>query len=129
MSTMSATGARALPTRAIEASLGDLKQWLPGLIQRVLEKQAKEQVAQPAGPFPIAKQRALGLELMKLLGFDFEGGRLDESAHPLTVAVELRFCGVYAGRENRHGRSFEERCGECPVAAVTSYSHCSLESA
>ncbi len=69
----------------LDRIFGDLKQWLPGLIQRVLEKQAKEQVAQPAGPFPIARQRALGLELMKLLGFDFEGGRLDESAHP--------FCG------------------------------------
>jgi carboxypeptidase Taq len=69
----------------LDRIFGDLKQWLPGLIQRALEKQAKEQVAAPTGPFPIAKQRALGLELMKVLGFDFEGGRLDESTHP--------FCG------------------------------------
>jgi carboxypeptidase Taq len=31
-------------------------------------------------------QRELGLEAMKMLGFDFNGGRLDVSAHP--------FCGV-----------------------------------
>ena len=38
-----------------------------------------------AGPFPAARQKALGERLMKALGFDFEHGRLDESAHP--------FCG------------------------------------
>ncbi len=38
-----------------------------------------------AGPFPIAGQRELGLEAMRILGFDFDGGRLDISAHP--------FCG------------------------------------
>lgn len=39
----------------------------------------------PEGPFDIARQRELGLDAMKLLGFDFNGGRLDVSAHP--------FCG------------------------------------
>jgi len=51
----------------------------------VRDKQAKERVLEPVGPFPIAKQRELGLALMELLGFDFSAGRLDESAHP--------FCG------------------------------------
>ena len=39
----------------------------------------------PAGPFPIPEQRELGLQAMRILGFDFDGGRLDISAHP--------FCG------------------------------------
>jgi carboxypeptidase Taq len=42
-------------------------------------------VCSAAGPFPTATQRELGLEAMKMLGFDFNGGRLDVSAHP--------FCG------------------------------------
>ena len=39
----------------------------------------------PEGKFSSAKQKALGLEVMKMLQFDFNHGRLDESMHP--------FCG------------------------------------
>ncbi|AUH52184.1 carboxypeptidase M32 [Chromobacterium sp. ATCC 53434] len=63
----------------------DVKSWLPGLIERVRAKQAAETVIRPQGPFPVEKQRALGLDVMRLLGFDFEAGRLDVSNHP--------FCG------------------------------------
>ena len=69
----------------LDRIFGNLKEWLPGLIVRVEEKQRAEKVIAPQGPFPVAKQRELGLALMKLLGFDFSAGRLDESAHP--------FCG------------------------------------
>ena len=74
-------------TRSAELDriFGNLKQWLPGLIVRVEEKQRGEAVVSPQGPFPIGKQRELGLGIAKLLGFDFSAGRLDESAHP--------FCG------------------------------------
>ena len=71
----------------IDRIFGDLKQWMPGLIVRVRDKQAKEAVQQPTGPFPIAKQRQMGHALMKLLGFDFEAGRLDESTHPFSGGV------------------------------------------
>ena len=63
----------------------DVKTWLPGLITQVRAKQAGETVIRPQGPFPVERQRELGLEAMRLLGFDFDGGRLDVSAHP--------FCG------------------------------------
>ena len=69
----------------IDALFADVKSWLPDLVQRVLAKQASEPVPSPVGPFPIERQRALGIALMGLLGFDFEAGRLDVSAHP--------FCG------------------------------------
>jgi len=70
---------------AIDALFDDVKTWLPALVQQVLAKQASERVLAPVGPFPIEHQRALGIDLMGLLGFDFEAGRLDVSAHP--------FCG------------------------------------
>jgi len=63
----------------------DLKSWLPSLLEKVVEKQAQTPLIEPQGPFPIADQRELGLEAMRVLGFDFDGGRLDISAHP--------FCG------------------------------------
>lgn len=70
---------------AITQLFGEVKTWLPDLISKVIAKQASETVIHATGPFPIEKQRALGVEVMGLLGFDFEGGRLDVSTHP--------FCG------------------------------------
>jgi carboxypeptidase Taq len=69
----------------VDRLFGDLRQWLPGLIARVQERQAREAVIDPRGPFPVAAQRALCERVMQLLGFDFDGGRLDVSTHP--------FCG------------------------------------
>jgi carboxypeptidase Taq len=39
------------------------------------------------GPFPTAAQRALCERVMKLLQFDFDGGRLDVSTHPFSGGV------------------------------------------
>ncbi|MGM9514635.1 carboxypeptidase M32 [Roseateles sp. DB2] len=69
----------------VDRVFGDLRQWLPGLIRDVLEKQSREAVVRPVPPFAQAAQKALGHDAMQLMGFDFEAGRLDESAHP--------FCG------------------------------------
>lgn len=70
---------------SLDALFSDVKTWLPGLIDQVIEKQSTEQLIAPTGHYPTDKQKALGLEVMKLLKFDFEHGRLDESVHP--------FCG------------------------------------
>ena len=69
----------------VDRVFGDLRQWLPGLIKQVQARQANERTVEPTGPFPKAGQRALGVDVMTLLGFDFDAGRLDESTHP--------FCG------------------------------------
>ncbi|MDF0606468.1 carboxypeptidase M32 [Neisseriaceae bacterium TC5R-5] len=69
----------------VEQIFGDIKNWLPALIEQVRNKQSSEKVLQPQGPFPIPQQRALGLAVMQLLQFDFDAGRLDISSHP--------FCG------------------------------------
>lgn len=75
-------------TRAdVDRVFGDLQQWLPGLVQQVRERQARETVIEPVAPFPKAAQRALSLDVMALLGFDFDAGRLDESAHPFSGGV------------------------------------------
>ena len=66
---------------------GDLQAWLPGLVSAVRDKQASKPVVEPDAPFPKAAQRALSLDVMALLDFDFEAGRLDESAHPFSGGV------------------------------------------
>ncbi|WP_034914944.1 carboxypeptidase M32 [Erwinia sp. 9145] len=73
-------------TRAkLDNTFGDIRQWLPDLLQRIVDKQARETVEVPVGPFAVASQKQLGLAIMKQLDFDFNAGRLDVSAHP--------FCG------------------------------------
>jgi carboxypeptidase Taq len=69
----------------LERIFGDLRSWLPDLIRCVRARQAGDTVVRPAGPFPVAAQRALCERVMAALGFDFTAGRLDVSAHP--------FCG------------------------------------
>lgn len=74
-----------MTSKKLDVLFGDLKTWLPDLLQKVVEKQKSESRITPAGPFDIEKQRQLGLAVMARLGFDFDAGRLDVSAHP--------FCG------------------------------------
>lgn len=69
----------------LDVLFADLKSWLPELLQAVEKKQSAQTLIDPQGPFPTQTQRQLGLETMALLGFDFNGGRLDVSSHP--------FCG------------------------------------
>lgn len=43
--------------------------------------------ALPQGPFPIPAQRALARKALATIGYDFSGGRLDDSVHPFTVGI------------------------------------------
>lgn len=73
-------------TARIDAVFERVASFLPALTSQVIEHQARRGPARaPEGPFPIDKQRALGLKLMEAMGFDFTHGRLDVSHHP--------FCG------------------------------------
>lgn len=69
----------------LDASLGSLQAWLPDFIQRAVKAQAGQRVVMPQGPFSVATQKELCTRIMSGLGFNFEAGRLDVSAHP--------FCG------------------------------------
>ena len=85
----------------VDRVFGDLKQWLPGLIRQVGERQAGEVVIEPVGPFAISRQVALCDRVTRLLGFDFEGGRLDVSTHPFSGGVpeDVRLTTRYNDRE------------------------------
>ncbi|MGB2079537.1 MAG: carboxypeptidase M32 [Vibrio sp.] len=72
-------------TAQVDQIFSPLKAWLPEFIQAVSQKQSQESIYRPQSHYPQAAQKALGLEMMQLLGFDFDHGRLDISSHP--------FCG------------------------------------
>ena len=106
-----------MTTAKLDRIFGDVRQWLPGLIQRVVDKQSRETLIEPVGPFPVAAQRALCERIITLLGFDFDAGRLDVSTHPFCGGVpedvrmttrfaEDNFLGSLMGtiHETGHGR-------------------------
>lgn len=69
----------------LDHTFGNLKDWLPELLKKVQAKQQNTAIEYPVGPFAVETQKQLGLSVMKILGFDFNHGRLDVSTHP--------FCG------------------------------------
>jgi len=69
----------------LDVIFGQLKTWLPELIHNVSAHSKAFPADVPHGPFSIDAQKRVGEKVMALLGFDFERGRLDVSAHP--------FCG------------------------------------
>ena len=69
----------------IDPIFADLRAYLPSFIERAVDAAQTRTRSLPRGPFPQAAQRELGLKVMHALGFDFDRGRLDVSAHP--------FCG------------------------------------
>jgi carboxypeptidase Taq len=73
-------------TAEIDRIFDDLAVFLPDFRDAVLARQRTLlDPIEPAGPFPVAAQRALAERLMTRLGFEFDHGRLDTSLHP--------FCG------------------------------------
>ncbi len=73
-------------TAQIDPIFADLADFLPDFLGAVLERQAAlPPPLEPKGPFPHGVQQDVAHRLMARLGFDFERGRLDVSAHP--------FCG------------------------------------
>ncbi len=76
-----------LTVSQIERIFTALSQRLPELIQEAINTQKQAEVLPMTAKVAASKQRALSVELMKVLGFSFEQGRLDESDHPFTGGV------------------------------------------
>lgn len=77
-----------MTTTRLEHLFGDLKSWLPGLIDTVQrQQQGNSKIILPS--CSAQSQESLGRDVMSYLGFDFTQGRLDVSSHP--------FCGGVPG--------------------------------
>lgn len=85
----------------LDQIFNQVRQWLPPLIQQVNERQQAQRYLQPQGPFALDAQQALGQEVMRLLGFDFNHGRLDISSHPFCggVPTDVRITTRYNSHE------------------------------
>jgi carboxypeptidase Taq len=75
-------------TATIDPLFDDLARFLPNLMDRIAQKQTRLPRPLPLeGPFPEQQQFQLSRTLATQVGFDFEHGRLDKSAHPYTSTV------------------------------------------
>lgn len=85
----------------IDSVFTTLREQLPTLLQQVTEKQKSSSIPALNGDYPIQQQQALCEELMGVLGFDFQSGRLDKSMHPFStgVAGDLRITTRYQSNE------------------------------
>ena len=83
----------------IDILFDQLTEFLPELLGQVIEHQAAQPAMIPLdGPFAVDTQRAIGLEVMKTIGFDFNHGRLDVSHHPFCggTPTDIRITTRYA---------------------------------
>lgn len=78
---------------AIHALFEDLAPRLSKLAaEGVAAQEARPAPALPAGPYPVAAQQALNREVAQAMGFDFDAGRIDTTAHPFCTGLGPRDC-------------------------------------
>jgi len=78
-------------TAAGIATLFDaLRPRLRDLAAAAVEQSAARDAKLPPGPYPIAAQQAFNEKVAKSLGFDFEAGRIDTTAHPFCTTLGPR---------------------------------------
>ena len=104
----------------IDGLFAELSRFLPGTIAAILERQASRPAPlMPEGPFPIDRQKEVGLKLMQAIGFDFTHGRLDISVHP--------FCGGTPDDVRITTRYFENDFGKAMMAVLHETGHALYE--
>jgi carboxypeptidase Taq len=75
-------------TAAIDALFDDLAAFMPAFLDDVMAHQDRAGApVRPDGPFDIDVQRALCRDMAATVGLDFDGARVDESAHPFSSGV------------------------------------------
>lgn len=77
--------APGISSNNIDGIFNQLKQFLPDVIKQIVSEQKNQKLIPFDCKFPLDKQAQLAKELMTIIGFDFNRGRLDTAVHP--------FCG------------------------------------
>ncbi|WP_394730922.1 carboxypeptidase M32 [Altererythrobacter sp. GH1-8] len=77
-----------MTTALIDDLFADLADFLPPLMEQIMERQAAEPAPEPLpGPFSDAAQMKLSEKLAVMIGYDFDEGRIDLTAHPFANGV------------------------------------------
>ena len=75
-----------MKTAQVEALFGEVKEGLVPLVKAIAERQDAVDDSLFRQEFDVDKQWDFGIEVVKALGFDFEHGRQDKTAHPFTTS-------------------------------------------
>lgn len=76
-----------LTTAAARAILDPLGREQAPLAAAAVERSRAHPATLPAGPYPVAAQQAFNCEVAESLGFDFQRGRIDTTAHPFCTTL------------------------------------------
>ncbi|MCQ2009124.1 MAG: carboxypeptidase M32 [Sporolactobacillus sp.] len=76
-----------LTVETIDHVFGKLRKGLIPLVEAVTASKDQPQNAFLTASFPVEKQKALCLHLLKEIGYDFDAGRLDETEHPFEITL------------------------------------------
>ena len=86
-------------TKEIAVALGDLKNFLAPFLVKIKNSRVKPPREAIAGDFDIEAQKAFCAMAAKQVGYDFDAGRLDVSAHPFSTSfhpldsrITTRYC-------------------------------------
>ena len=67
--------------------LSELRDALVPLVQAIADSDQRPEVSILERSYPVDVQESFGTQVAKQLGFDFEAGRLDETAHPFCTGL------------------------------------------
>lgn len=76
-----------MTTDILDRVFGELRETIVPLVQQITESSNKPDTNLLFKHFPREGQRALSLEILEQLGYDFDAGRLDESVHPFMIGL------------------------------------------
>lgn len=91
---------RRTSTAAVAELFDTMKPVLRETAARAVEKSAARAAVLPSGPYPVEAQQRLNARIAEAIGFDFQAGRIDTTAHP--------FCTTLGPRDVRLTTRYDE---------------------
>lgn len=76
-----------MTVNTLDHVFGGLRKQLVPIVQQVKDSNAKPKTDFLFHDFPVEKQRAFSLKVLKELGYDFAAGRLDGTVHPFAITI------------------------------------------
>lgn len=93
--------------QSIEPVLSGLRDPLVSLLQRICDRGRAEDLSLSQARFPVSAQHGFAQHVLERIGYDFDAGRLDTTAHPFTVGIgpgDVRITTRYD--ETQFGKGF-----------------------
>jgi carboxypeptidase Taq len=81
---------RSTSTAAVASLFDTMRPAVREIAAQAVEKSASHAPTLPAGPYPVAAQQRFNARIAEAIGFDFQAGRIDTTAHPFCTTLGPR---------------------------------------